>query len=72
MTFSDHLLNLFALPHFNGHIQFGKQPICATDRKLLAKRLHDTVNRIFVPRATFDVSDNMAKAGANWLNVTGL
>lgn len=45
MEFVPHLLKLFAHAGFAGELVFGAEPLYATDRKVLAKRLHAAVER---------------------------
>ncbi len=49
MTFSDHLLRLLMLPSFTAEITFGDTTMVEKDRKLLAERLWEEVDRLFVP-----------------------
>ena len=48
-TFFQHLMKLFALPHFDFIITFGPEPISGTDRIELANKLHEAVTAIFTP-----------------------
>jgi 1-acyl-sn-glycerol-3-phosphate acyltransferase len=49
VAFLSHALNLFRLPYFYASVTFGDAPIVADDRKVLAQKLHDAVQAIFVP-----------------------
>ena len=49
MTFTSHLLRLLSLPGFSAEISFSSTPIREDDRKLLAARLWEEVDRLFVP-----------------------
>ncbi len=43
MTFGPHVLELLRLAHVRATVQFGPEPIAASDRKVLAARLHGAV-----------------------------
>jgi 1-acyl-sn-glycerol-3-phosphate acyltransferase len=45
MSFGPHLLKLLGLPGFDARLVFGEQPVVESDRKLLAKRLRQEVER---------------------------
>lgn len=47
MPFTSHFLNLLRLPEIRARLTFGEQPICESDRKILAARLQDAVERQF-------------------------
>ncbi len=47
--FLRHLLRLLALPGFEARIDFGEQPIRGADRKILADRLQEAMQRSFRP-----------------------
>lgn len=47
MAFTPHVLGLLELKGFRGKIGFGEEPIAETDRKVLATRLHEAVQRRF-------------------------
>ncbi len=49
MTFPDHFMRLLGLRSFDARIVFGDAPICESDRKELARRLHDAVSGQFTP-----------------------
>ena len=51
MTFPDHFFHLLAMPGFEATLTFGSEPIRASDRKQLARRLHEAVVTIFEPSA---------------------
>lgn len=70
MTFLDHLLGLFALPHVEADVHFGVAPVHECDRKRLAKRLHTEISQIFTPSATQDASLDYTR-GPAWLKATG-
>jgi hypothetical protein len=44
-----HMFRLFTVSKFTAVVSFGDEPVCGTDRKLLAKELHQRVNERFVP-----------------------
>lgn len=48
-TFLPHLFRHFSLKEFTATITFGDQPIQNSDRKILAKQLHDRVAENFTP-----------------------
>jgi 1-acyl-sn-glycerol-3-phosphate acyltransferase len=45
MPFGPHVLKLLALPGFDARVVFGKEPVLESDRKELARRLRDEVER---------------------------
>ena len=45
MSFGPHVLKLLGLPGFDARLVFGEQPVVESDRKLLAKRLRQEVER---------------------------
>jgi 1-acyl-sn-glycerol-3-phosphate acyltransferase len=45
MAFGPHVLGLLGLPGFSARVVFGQEPITEPDRKVLAKRLQDEVER---------------------------
>jgi 1-acyl-sn-glycerol-3-phosphate acyltransferase len=49
MNLLPHLLRLFALPEIEATLVYGKAPVAAVSRKLLAKQLHREVSEIFIP-----------------------
>ena len=49
MMFTPHVWGLLGLRNFRGTIRFGEKPIAETDRKVLAKRLREAVQRRFQP-----------------------
>lgn len=49
--FLSHLLRLFGLPYFEATVCFGKEPILAGDRKILAERLRASMTETFTPVA---------------------
>ncbi len=49
MTFPDHLFKLLQLPRFEALLTFGDAAVRATDRKLLAHRLHHLIAQQFQP-----------------------
>ncbi len=48
-TFGGHIFQLFKVPHFECTIVFGEKPIRSADRKELAQKLREAVQRQFVP-----------------------
>lgn len=52
MMFTPHVLGLLELKSFRGTIGFGEKPIAEMDRKVLATRLREAVQRRFQPVAT--------------------
>jgi len=51
MTFSDHFFRLLQLSSFEAVLKFGRDPIVASDRRVLAARLWQAVNAQFIPVA---------------------
>jgi 1-acyl-sn-glycerol-3-phosphate acyltransferase len=49
MTFPGHFFELLKCPGFTATLTFGDEPVCATDRKELARRLHAEVSTTFQP-----------------------
>lgn len=49
ISFGAHMFRLFTVRKFTAVVSFGDEPISGTDRKLLAKELHQRVNERFVP-----------------------
>ncbi|MCK6559057.1 1-acyl-sn-glycerol-3-phosphate acyltransferase [bacterium] len=49
MTFPDHFFNVLQLPRFEALLTFGDAAVRATDRKLLARRLHRLIAQQFHP-----------------------
>jgi len=49
MTLGPHLLELLKMPGFEARLVFGEEPICDSDRKVLAAKLHRAVSRKFQP-----------------------
>jgi len=49
--FMGHILKLLQLPWFRARLTFGEEPVRATDRKELATRLQESVERDFEPMA---------------------
>jgi 1-acyl-sn-glycerol-3-phosphate acyltransferase len=49
MTFTRHLTGLLYLTEVQGDVVFGEEPICASDRKVLAQRLSSAVREHFIP-----------------------
>lgn len=47
--FLPHYRRLVALPHFRAVLKFGDEPVCHTDRKLLAEQLHQAMSTKFTP-----------------------
>ena len=47
MTFGSHVLRLLGLPGFEARVIFGAEPVREANRKELAKRLRDEVDRQF-------------------------
>jgi 1-acyl-sn-glycerol-3-phosphate acyltransferase len=45
MSFGPHFLKMLGLPGFDARLVFGEQPVVESDRKLLAKRLRQEVER---------------------------
>jgi len=45
MSFGPHVLKLLGLPGFEARVIFGEEPVTESDRKLLAKRLRQEVER---------------------------
>lgn len=52
MTFLDHFFNMLRLKSFDTIITFGERTVVETDRKKLANRLHQLVERQFIPIET--------------------
>lgn len=51
-TLGPHLFDLLRLPGFEACLVFGEEPICDSDRKALAAKLHAAVSEHFVPMLT--------------------
>ena len=49
MTFPDHFFRLLQLSGFEATLNFGRDPIVANDRRVLANRLWQAVNAQFIP-----------------------
>jgi 1-acyl-sn-glycerol-3-phosphate acyltransferase len=49
ISFGAHLLRVLRGPGFTAVLTFGEEPISGTDRKVLARQLHDAVQRDFIP-----------------------
>ncbi len=49
MSFSPHAYDMLGLKGFDARIVYGKHPVMASDRKILAAGLHDHVKKIFHP-----------------------
>ena len=49
ISFGAHMFRLFKVKSFTAVLNFGDEPVTGTDRKLLAKELHQKVNEKFVP-----------------------
>ena len=49
MTFLKHLMDLLRLPVFDARVTFGEAPICREDRKDLAMKLWQSVQRRLEP-----------------------
>ena len=49
MTLAPHVLELLKMPGFEARVVFGEEPICDSDRKTLAAKLHAAVSERFVP-----------------------
>jgi hypothetical protein len=49
MTFVKHVIGLFRLSEIHATVQFGAEPLQASDRKLLADKLWSAVMKEFVP-----------------------
>ncbi len=49
ISFMSHLIRLLKLPGFTAVIDFGDEPVRNSDRKILAKELHEKVEEKFVP-----------------------
>jgi len=49
MPFGGHVLKLLGLPGFDARVVFGEQPVRESDRKVLAKRLREEVERQLRP-----------------------
>jgi 1-acyl-sn-glycerol-3-phosphate acyltransferase len=49
MTFPSHFFHLLKLPQVEARLVFGDEPVQATDRKYLARKLHQSVSEHFVP-----------------------
>ena len=52
MTFAEHFFDLLKLPGFEARIVFGPDTIRESDRKQLARRLHENIARQFTPVVT--------------------
>ena len=49
MNLLSHVYGMLALPGYEATIEFGGEPVSATDRKELAQELRQAVDEIFVP-----------------------
>jgi len=49
MTFASHFFNLLKLPEFHARLTFGSEPIQDTNRKQLARALHQSITNQFIP-----------------------
>ncbi len=58
MTLSPHLFGVFQLSRIEATLQFGAETLQGTDRKELARRLHDAVTTIFTPSTVTEVECN--------------
>jgi 1-acyl-sn-glycerol-3-phosphate acyltransferase len=54
MAFFAHVLNLLQVSHFEAEIVFGAETLLETDRKALAKKLHERISLLFTPVAETD------------------
>ena len=52
MTFADHFFNMLKLKSFDTIVTFGDNRVSDTDRKKLARKLHQLVNQQFLPTET--------------------
>jgi 1-acyl-sn-glycerol-3-phosphate acyltransferase len=48
-SFISHIFRLFTVPRFTAVLNFGDEPVVATDRKKLAGELHEKVRESFIP-----------------------
>lgn len=55
MTLLPHLWGVFCLPEIEATLTFGAETLQGSDRKELAKRLHDAVSNIFTPSTATEV-----------------
>ena len=58
MAFLPHLLGLFRLSRIEATLLFGAEMVQESDRKLLAQKLHDAVQSIFIPSIVTGVECN--------------
>ena len=58
MTLLPHLWGVFCLPAIEATLTFGAETLQGTDRKELAKRLHEAVSNIFTPSTAMEVECN--------------
>jgi 1-acyl-sn-glycerol-3-phosphate acyltransferase len=49
ISFFAHLYRLFSVKSWTATVTFGSKPIANTDRKLLARELHERVSAVFTP-----------------------
>lgn len=61
MTFVPHLAGVFRLSRIDATLKFGAELIQDADRKLLAKKLQDAVQSIFIPSTVTEVECNTEK-----------
>ncbi len=57
MTFADHFFDLLKLPWFEARIVFGEDTVRESNRKELARRLHENIARQFTPVVTSPSED---------------
>ena len=57
MTFANHFFELLELPWFEARIVFGSGAVRETDRKELARRLHENIAKQFTPLAASPTED---------------
>lgn len=58
MTFLPHLMGLFRLSRIEATLIFGAERVQETERKLLAQKLHNAVQAIFIPTTVTEVECN--------------
>ncbi len=68
MTLMPHLLGIFRLSAIEATLTFGEETLQGTDRKELAKRLHEAVTTIFMPSTEPDTVPRAVASGWNLVN----
>ena len=62
-TFGPHFLALLGVSRIEATVSFGDEPVAETDRKLLARRLHEEVEGRFVPMTAFAEEEPLPRPG---------